>query len=397
MLQCYKRNVWYMNWRIVLGAMLLLPACTSEQKKEDACYLQPTEQYLKYEIDEDTRIPLYHLHTFETGGVEYMTFPNRETRTLLVYELLSGKLVKKVSFHAEGPNGIGPGLYGYLMKDFDHIYVAGITHSVIYRTDTTGIIREKILFPETEDGMLTEPSYYTNLGYKQLHFIDGALYIPQGLNRALGTDRWVEESPTAVVMDTLTRKVKRFPMLHPQGKISSEDYNNYMADLTYSMTYDGENFIYSFSCEDELYRVAPSSASVEKMPATSRYLPTITFKKIPDDFRQIIKASCEMPDYGNILYDPYRKVYYRFAFPETELEDGLNYMQILHNGKKEFSIIILDENLHVIGETKFPPFSYVPHIFFIREDGLYISTSHFMREDYSDDILCFQRFELKRK
>lgn len=67
-----------------------------------------------------------------------------------------------------------------------------------------------------------------------------------------------------------------------------------------------------------------------------------------------------------------------------------------HSGKKEFSIMILDENFKVLGETKFPPFTYVPHINFIRENGLFLSTSHFMREDYSDDWLRFQRIELKK-
>ena len=376
---------------LVILTLLLLTACSSKPKTEQAYSLQPTEQYLEYEIDEETRVPLYHLYTFEANDTEYLTFPNRETRTLLIYELLSGKFVKKFSFHAEGPNGIGPRLDNYLMEDFHHIFIPGITHSVIYRTDTTGIIKDKILFPETEDGLLTIPSYYT-----KLHFINGLLYIPQGINRRIGTDRWVEESPTAVVMDTLTRKLKRFPMLHPQGKISSADYGNYMGDLSYSMTYDGENFIYSFFCEDELYKVNPTDASVEKIPAASQYLSPITFKRIPDDFSQTLKATCEMASYKNILYDKYRKVYYRFACPETALEDNLNYMQILHNGKKEFSIIILDEDLNIIGETKFPPFTYVPHICFIREDGLYISASHFMREDYSDDVLRFQKFVLQK-
>lgn len=381
---------------LFISVLLVLSACSSEQKSEEQCFLQPTEQYLEYEIDEETRVPLYHLYTFEANGAEYLTFPNRETRTLLIYELLSGKFVKKFSFDAEGPNGIGPMLNNYWMKDFNNIYIPGITHSVIYQTDTTGIIKGKIDFSETEDGLLTIPSYYTNLDHKQLHFIDGALYIPQGINRRLGTDRWIEESPTAVIMDTLTRKLKKFPMLHPQGKISSEDYGQYMYDLSYSMTYDGENFIYSFSCEDELYKVNPSTASVEKIPAASQYLSPITFKRRPDDFSQTLKATCEMASYKNILYDKYRKVYYRFACPETALEDNLNYMQILHNGKKEFSIIILDEDLNIIGETKFPPFTYVPHICFIREDGLYISASHFMREDYSDDVLRFQKFVLQK-
>ena len=116
-------------------------------------------------------------------------------------------------------------------------------------------------------------------------------------------------------------------------------------------------------------------------PSNSSSLSMFRWRQTRSAFSQTLKATCEMASYKNILYDKYRKVYYRFAYPETALEDNLNYMQILHNGKKEFSIIILDEDLNIIGETKFPPFTYVPHICFIREDGLYISASHFMRED----------------
>lgn len=34
-------------------------------KTKQAYSLQPTEQYLEYEIDEETRVPLYHLYTLK--------------------------------------------------------------------------------------------------------------------------------------------------------------------------------------------------------------------------------------------------------------------------------------------------------------------------------------------
>ena len=82
---------------------------------------------------------------------------------------------------------------------------------------------------------------------------------------------------------------------------------------------------------------------------------------------------------------------------EAELAPNENYHKILHAGKVDFSIMILDENFKVLGETRFPAFTYVPHICFINKDGLYLSTSHFKREDYSDDWLRFQRIELVEK
>ena len=61
----------------------------------------------------------------------------------------------------------------------------------------------------------------------------------------------------------------------------------------------------------------------------------------------------------------------------------------------EFSIMILDEDFNILGETKFPSYTYLNNICFINEKGLYISTSHFMRKDYSDDVLRFQLIKLQ--
>ena len=62
---------------LFLSVLSILLSCSSEQKTKQAYSLQPTEQYLEYEIDEDTRVPLYHLYTFEVNGTEYLTLPNR--------------------------------------------------------------------------------------------------------------------------------------------------------------------------------------------------------------------------------------------------------------------------------------------------------------------------------
>ncbi len=57
--------------------------------------------------------------------------------------------------------------------------------------------------------------------------------------------------------------------------------------------------------------------------------------------------------------------------------------------------MILDNKLNVVGETFFPAYTYNPNLSFILEDGLYVSLSHIKNPDYSDDILRFQKLELK--
>lgn len=360
----------------------------------DSMSLVPAEDFLEYEIDSDSEVPIFNLYTFEDNGTEYLTFSNRHSRTILIYELLSGKFVKKVEFAGEGPNGIGQWLYGYLMTDFNHIYVPSAHKETIFLTDTTGVFKDKIIYSYTEDGLNTLRAYYNNIDNVQLTFIGDSLYIPQSLNNSLGEDKWVKESPVSVVVDMNNGKVTRFPMNHPPLLPDREVRKTLEGGVAYSQVYNGKDFVYSFTMDEKLYQVNPQTGNYETFPVKSRYLPELKFRKSPEDFAQVLKKNCETAHYGNIFYDKFRKVYYRFACPETELGANLNYLKILHTGKKEFSIMILDEEFNILGETKFPAFTYVPHICFIREDGLYISTSHFMREDYSDDLLRFQRIEL---
>lgn len=382
---------------ILFVASFLFISCAEQVKMEDRYVLQPVDNYLEYAIDEETVVPLFNLYTFEEMGVEYLTFSNSDTRTILIYELQTGKLVKKISYDAEGPNGIGTRLYGYLVKDFNHIYIPNVNQSRIYETDTTGILRKTIDFSKIEEGFLSIPAYYTNHDDKQLYFIGDTLYIPQTLNRTIGTDRWVEESPVAVFIDTLSNKIKKFPMLHPHGKITSKNYNSYIADISYSLLMKDSCFIYSFSLDENLYKVDIHSNKQNKILAKSQFAPNVSPIRIPKELTQLIKKTCEMASYGNIMYDKYRKVYYRFVYHKMELNSKEDYRKLLHSGKTDFSIIILDENFKVLGETRFPAFTYVPHISFINEDGLYLSISHFKREDYSDDWLRFQRIELVKK
>ena len=50
-----------MKNQLLLSIIILLGACTSEPTSKNKYVLQPTDQYLAYEIDEETRVPLYHL------------------------------------------------------------------------------------------------------------------------------------------------------------------------------------------------------------------------------------------------------------------------------------------------------------------------------------------------
>ena len=375
---------------ILLVFSFSLFACTQKNSMSHVYGLRADEIYLDYPIDDETVVPLFNLYTFRENDKEYLAFSNDVTRSLLIYDVLSGELVKKIVFDSEGANGIGRDLCAFFIKDFNHIYIPDVYRNFIYETDTTGVVKRRLDFSEAVAGFRTSPAYITNHDEKTLFLKDDLLCVPQDYN----SDTDVTQVSTYIAIDLRNGKVMSYSMPFPDWVSEKSRGKTVEIPSSYSCVCNGDDLIYSFAMDNQLYKVNLQSMQVEQKMAKSIFIFELDYTKMPDDFNRILKKTCESAGYGRILYDEYRKVYYRIAYAETELESGLDYRKILHTGKAEFSIIILDEDLNVLGETKFPAFTYVPHICFIREDGLYISTSHFMREDYSDDWLRFQRIEL---
>jgi hypothetical protein len=98
-----------------------------------------------------------------------------------------------------------------------------------------------------------------------------------------------------------------------------------------------------------------------------------------------------------MIYDKYRDVYYRIAYPETEMENGENYLEIFRTGRKNFSIIILDKEFKIIGETLFPDYTYISNTMFVSEKGLFIRSNHHKSAAFEEDKLIFDCFELSKK
>ena len=56
--------------------------------------------------------------------------------------------------------------------------------------------------------------------------------------------------------------------------------------------------------------------------------------------------------------------------------------------------MILNEDFDVIGETRFPDFTYISTLHYIGKDGLYLSDSHYKNPSFDENKLRFRRFKL---
>lgn len=380
------------NICILLGLLVVVVSC-GNKKKQDLYSLQPANIYLAFSIDNDTRLPRFCLWTFEEKGKEYLCFPNGGSE-ILFYSIDDEKMVKKVVYQTEGDNGVGM-IDGFFPVDFNHIYIVNSSLPVIYATDSTGMIKAKVEYYETADKQPLVPALINTITYSPMFFLGDSLYLPQTINSRLG-DKFTLESPLGISIDQSNKKITATPLKFGL-KI------NDLRELPYSTIagkvstcFDGDRFVYSDEMQDSIVCLSRDFKTTTKFLAKSRYIKCPKSEVLSSDatIDEIIKRKCELPTYGNLIYDRYRQVYYRFVFPEVNLDEEKNLMDIYHNGRKRFSIIILDKNMKIVGETLFPDFNYNPYLFFIKEDGLYMSVSHFKRGDFNENILRFQKIKL---
>jgi hypothetical protein len=393
--------------QIVLCILFCLTffSCHKRQKETEPAVsyrysLLETDQTLSYGNNKPMRYGIYALFPFtDKKGRKYLTFQEYDQNEIHIYEMYTGNLCKTLKIAWEGPNGI-PHLGGYYIKDLDEIYLTNPMLPVISRTDTTGQIFQKISYEKTDEGQFLVPTFTSNtVFYTPLVILKDTFYVLQETTMpGKEPDTW----PVSCSIDTTHKSVKALPFCFPPILKESELRTVGIGlELTYSRCFDGSRFVYSFFFEESIAVAFPDHSEIQKIPAKSKYIQRINPReKRPADMFAGAKRMCEAPFYGNLIHDPYRNVYYRIAYPETEMEEedeSRVYIDIWTTGRKRFSIIILDKDFNIIGETLFPDYTYCSMSMFVEEEGLYIRSNHFKSPDFDEDKLMFTCFELVKK
>ena len=362
-------------------------SCKGEKgEPQDNYTLEATENIKSYPLDSYVKYNPFYLWTFEENGKRYLSFLNYGTTQLYFYDFDTEKFLSKVTLEQEGPDGVGM-LSGYYIKDFNHIYVSSYIYQGIIRVDTTGVIVQKIPYRKTGSGYKIISSYNASSHpYLPPIFIGDKMYITQQNNERFCP---AEKTPISVAIDTIQKKYTSLPLTF---SILTEKQVKSNGDR-FSRDYDGKNFIYSFYVDEDILVTSIDHAEVKRIKAKSRYIDSPDEEQ-PLNAQKGPQLNLELARYGDLMYDPYREVYYRFAYPKTELDDKINWMGKSVYGRKKFSVIILDKDFQIIGETLFPEAIYNPYASFVSKEGLYISRDYQMNYDQSEDFMTFELFKL---
>lgn len=379
-----------MKYLFVSLLSCLFFSCGNEKKNTNSYVydLETTEKNKTIALDSDVRYNAFYLYVFNDGGKEYLAFLNYRTNQILFYDFTKSEFLFKLNIESEGPDGVvqPTGLY---IKDLDNIYVSSYAYAGLIKVDTTCRVVQKIPYGTTSEGYQVLPSYTpSSHPYIASVLIDDKMYITQP---AVERFHALDKTPLSVTVDSVLKKCEGLPLTY--SILTKEELE--ANDTRFSRIFNGKEFIYSFYASEDIVVASVDHSDVKRVKVKSRYIDSPTEKQELSEKGP--KLNLELARYGDLIYDSYRDVYYRFAYPKTELEDNIQWWGKSVYGRKKFSVIILDKDFHVIGETLFPEAIYNSYVFFVHKDGLYISRDYQMLYGNSEDYMTFELFNLTEK
>ncbi|MBN7810274.1 DUF4221 family protein [Algoriphagus sp. H41] len=376
------------NPLFIFFALTLAFSCKqSETTTSPSWSLEPSGERIVLPIDVQTSNVSVGLQYVEADRPLLFNV-NPNANSLQIFDLKDQKLEKEIRFEPEGDQGVKLGYFH--VQSLDSIFVFPEMSPFVILSDTSATIKKRlrIELPQGYPMIFPHNSYYVS----SPAVVGNELFVKVRADGRV-TDFTQEKLDTIallVAVDLETGASRLLPYGFPKDYLSEG-----LKQLEYSLVYRQGSVVASFMGDHRVFTTSPGSPDWETKDAASGFLdasmPTIAKDVDGRGFNQYFFAKSR---YESLVYDPFRKVYYRFAFPTVEVESDEQLMA-LRSAPDAFVVMVLDEELRVLTERRFDGSTYLPSNFFVGEKGLHLSINHPDNPGNMEDSLAFELIKLE--
>ncbi|MHA7131076.1 DUF4221 family protein [Algoriphagus namhaensis] len=362
-------------------------SCQSPSEKPISLELQPTDFFLHLSVDDSTSNIsdglTYHAESNLLFSLNWIQ------NSIQIYDLEEERKVKELRFDYEGPNGVLD-IMGIYPHSLDSIFLFNQLESELTLIDTSGQIRGRLAYqsPDQYSPAFVHHAYFTSppvlKGDKMIvktHFYG---------NIQTMTQEQLEQKQLVYEIDLKSGATRFLDLKFP------DDYMpNGLKLFEASIATGAGKHVYSLFGDHRLFYVEEWGDSLKWKEGKSAHLPaSLPYLPMGADGLDFRKYSFYSPHYESMAYDPFRKLFIRFAFHEIEPDDSVP-VSDWRNHSGPFSVQLFDENLDLVSEMAFPAGQYHPFSYFITEDGLYLSTNHPLNPANQEDRMSFRLIEFR--
>lgn len=372
--------------------LILATIFSCEHKKKYTFELSKINDW-SVPLDTLTSNMSFQLRIVRLKEKEYLGMYSRNLHSISLWDLNTKEKKFNIQFTKDGEDGVYR-LNGFYLKNLDSIYVLPTHYKQVVLTNLNGHILKKYKFRDSVKDT------------KELDKIDfiGDYNVPMQIAQGkilLGTTPYENSispnfgnMPLGFTYD-LNSEMSNTHFMQFSDPYKKQPLGFFHAQYYSDLDIDGRNCIVSFSADEKIYLRDMNGKLLSENEAKSDYFNLILnpLNKSGQDVFE--KYFLNNPSYGKILSDPYRKVYYRFAFQKYEGSDKV--LTDMMWSYKPSSVIILNDKFQKIGETVLPLNKHFVTNAFVGEKGLYISNAHPKNPNNNENNLSFTYYSLVKK
>lgn len=348
----------------------------------DSVVLAPVGQKV-FELDSSTSYQTLFMDLFsdQVTGKRYLLYENRLKSSIQFYDFEKGLLARELLLDRDGPNGVGK-MRGFYVKSLDSIFVMSskLYQLVLVNGEGTVLKRYPLINHDTHVNDWSLPAIYTSSPGIAHGDVFTFVAYPE-------TKPYEQKHPILEfdLSDSTNRLVYKYPAAYRAG-----DYWGTMI-FGISMTKSPKGtIVYSFAADPSVYETDHKTFNEAHYAGSQYFERTESWDKdTPDGSEQ---GYVLRDYYQNILYDPYRHVYYRSVHLKLPALNVNNERNTIWN--KPISVIILDENFRIIGETLLEQNKFDFRNWLVSEEGLLICESNPNNPDLEEGKLKFTVFHV---
>jgi len=202
------------------------------------------------------------------------------------------------------------------------------------------------------------------------------------------TEEKLKMSKMAYSIDLSNGNVVPSKLNYPEGYLCKA-LKNFEPSLVFQPNFT----VYSLFGDHRVFK-QKQDGTLETFDGQSQYLdeslPLFPVAGERLDTQKYLTASLR---YESLIYDPYREVYYRFAYPTLAIAKEED-LRLLRENPGPFVIQVFDNELKMLTERYFEGGIYFPNNSFLTKEGFYISINNPENPNANEDLFQFERLDL---
>ena len=356
-----------------------------------SCCQKNDKPKLSFSIIDTVKIPLdtnvnpngTTFQYIDTDSGEYLAIQNKAAFGVEFYNLQSGRHVKKIKLSKDGPNRSGE-VNGFRIFSKDSLLVASYPQKIML-FDFDGVKKAEfpIKDPQNEVNYISSTSEIPFLFEGKTVF--GAQPFFRNFFDMTASDLGKYSHIYRIDMASDSPEAEWLPVSNPEDswkegkKVSKFTWADRGDSIVVSPYNDHRLWIISKSQKQSI------ALKEAKAPGVNRFH---VIKGMPSGDQGILEE-LESDRYELLLYDPYRKLFYRFYFVGIDANDFAIHYRNLYSNRPKLGVLVLDSNLDILGHHLFGTHEAEPWNYFVGRKGLYVSTNNPNRDDFDENFLRY--------